>query len=63
MTTASLFVSAIHSLAVFELMEIHGGKNMDHAVKAFVEALWSGIAPISRKRRTASFKKMGMRKR
>jgi AcrR family transcriptional regulator len=46
---ASLFVSALHSLAVFELMEIHGGKNMDHLVKQFVEALWSGIAPDGRK--------------
>ncbi|MBI5057774.1 MAG: TetR/AcrR family transcriptional regulator [Nitrospirae bacterium] len=54
---ASLFVSAIHSLAVFELMEIHGGKNMDHAVKGFVEALWSGIAPDS-KRKTAPAKKI-----
>ncbi|MBI5196488.1 MAG: TetR/AcrR family transcriptional regulator [Nitrospirae bacterium] len=57
MAAASLFVSAIHSLAVYELMEVHGGKSMDHAVKQFVEALWSGIAPISLKRKTASYKK------
>ncbi|MBI5099547.1 MAG: TetR/AcrR family transcriptional regulator [Nitrospirae bacterium] len=61
MAAASLFVSAIHSLAVFELMEIHGGKNMDHAVKQFTEALWSGIAPASRTRKTAQHKK-AMRK-
>jgi len=63
LAAASLFVSAVHSLAVFELMEIHGGKNMDHAVKQFVEALWSGIAPTGRKRKTASPKKKGMRRR
>lgn len=57
LAAASLFVSAIHSLAVFELMEIHGGKNMDHVVKQFVEALWSGMAPTSRKRKTARSKK------
>ncbi|MBI4698210.1 MAG: TetR/AcrR family transcriptional regulator [Nitrospirae bacterium] len=60
--SASLFVSALHSLAVFELMEIHGGKSMDHAVEGFVEALWSGIAPSTRKRKTASTKK-GLRGR
>ena len=62
MAAASLFVSAIHSLAVFELMEIHGGKSMDHVVKQFVEALWSGIAPASRKHKTVSPKK-SMRRR
>lgn len=62
MAAAGLFVSAIHSLAVFELMEIHGGKSMDHVVKQFVEALWSGIAPAGRKRKTVSPKK-SMRRR
>ena len=62
MAAASLFVSAIHSLAVFELIEVHGGKNMDHAVKEFVEALWSGMAPSGRKRKTAPTKKK-MRRR
>lgn len=61
MATASLFVSAIHSLAVFELMEIHGGMNMDHAVKTFVEALWSGMAPASRDRKSASPQKRSSR--
>jgi len=52
--TAGLFVSALHSLAAFEMMEIHGGKNMDHAVRPFVEALWSGMAPFGQERKTAS---------
>jgi AcrR family transcriptional regulator len=42
---ASLMVSAIHSLAVFELMEMHRGQNLEHAVDMFVQALWSGLAP------------------
>ncbi len=45
MATASLFVSAIHSLAVFELMEMHGSQPMDHAVEQFVEAIWAGLRP------------------
>ncbi len=59
---AGLFVSAIHSLAVFELMEIHGGRNADHVVKQFVEALWSGIAPGSPKRRSARPRRTALRK-
>jgi len=57
MATASLFVSAIHSLAAYELMELHGGKDMEHAVEPFVEALWSGMAPTGRKHTTAPSKK------
>ena len=60
--TAGLLVAAIHSLAVFELMEFHGGQNMDHAVAPFVDALWSGMAPTSTTRKIAPPKK-GMRKR
>jgi len=62
MATASLFVSAIHSLAVYELMELHGGKDMGHAIGPFVEALWSGMAPTSPTRKSATPKK-GMRRR
>lgn len=46
MATATLFISAIHSLPLFEMMEMHGGQNMDHAVDVFVEALWDGLSPI-----------------
>jgi len=45
MAAASLLVSAIHSLAVFELMEMHGGQDMEHAVEPFVKALWNGLDP------------------
>lgn len=44
---AGLLVSAVHSLAIFELMEMHGGQNQEHAVHHFVRALWRGIAPAS----------------
>jgi AcrR family transcriptional regulator len=43
--TALLFISAIHSLPLFELMDLHGGQDVDHAVEAFVAALWHGLAP------------------
>jgi AcrR family transcriptional regulator len=58
MATASLFVSAIHSLAVHELMEIHDGVNVEQVVNQFVEVLWSGIAPAGRKRKAAPPKKV-----
>jgi len=45
LATALLFISAIHSLPLFELMELHGGQDVDHAVEAFVAALWHGLAP------------------
>lgn len=45
MAAASLFVAAIHSLAVFELMGIHGGADLEHAVAFFVDALWNGLRP------------------
>lgn len=45
LAVASLLVSAVHSLAVFELMEIHGGQDMEHAIAPFVEAIWNGLRP------------------
>jgi len=42
---AGLLVSAIHSLAIFELTEMHSTRNQEHAVHQFVQALWSGMAP------------------
>ncbi len=57
MAAAGLFISALHSLALFEMMDFHGGKNMDHLVKPFVETLWSGIAPSAKKRMNVPVKK------
>jgi len=45
MASAALFVAAIHSLAIYELMELHGGEPMDHAVGQFVDAMWAGLGP------------------
>ncbi len=42
---AGLLVAAIHSLAAFEVMEMHGGRDMEHAVPLFVAALWGGLDP------------------
>ncbi len=43
---AGLFVAAIHSLAVFELMGMHGhsGAHGDAAIDSFVAVLWAGLA-------------------
>jgi len=48
MAAAALLVSAIHSLALFEMMEMHGGQDMEHAVESFVKALWNGLDPKRR---------------
>lgn len=45
LAAAGLFISAIHSLPLFELMGVHGSDQMDHLVDAFVDALWRGIQP------------------
>ncbi len=45
MASAGLFVSAIHSLALYERMELHGGESMDHAVAHFVDGIWTGLSP------------------
>ncbi len=52
MAAAGLLVSAIHSLALFELMEMHRGQELEHAVEPFVKALWSGLDPKSRSSKT-----------
>lgn len=43
--TANLLVSAIHSLAVFELMGGHGDHGLAGAVDPFVTVLWNGLEP------------------
>lgn len=45
MATASLLISSIHSLALYEMMGLHSGTDMAHAVPLFVEALYAGLAP------------------
>lgn len=52
MAAANLLISAIHSLAVFELMEIHAGQDLEHAIEHFVGALWSGLDPKSQTGKT-----------
>jgi AcrR family transcriptional regulator len=61
MAAASLLVSAIHSLAVFELMEMHGGQDLEHAVELFVKALWSGLDPKRQTRKTNTPHRKGTR--
>ena len=44
-SAAALLVSAIHSVALFELLGAHGGQFPKAGVKALVDALWNGLAP------------------
>lgn len=43
--SAQMLIAAVHSLAVYELLGLHGGAAFDEAVPQFVEALWAGLAP------------------
>jgi AcrR family transcriptional regulator len=45
LAAASMLVASIHTLALYEMMEFHGGDDLEHAVPMFVKALWSGLAP------------------
>jgi AcrR family transcriptional regulator len=45
LAVAGLFISAIHSLPLFELTGVHGGGKMDPLVVAFVDVLWRGMQP------------------
>jgi len=44
-TAAFFFASAVHSLALYEVMEFHGGHPMDHAIAPFVDVFLAGIGP------------------
>lgn len=59
MAAANLLISSVHSLAVFELMEIHAGQDLEHAIEHFVGALWSGLDPKCRTRRTHTSHRKG----
>lgn len=43
--SAHLLTAAVHSLVLYEMLEFHGGQNMDHAIPHFIDALWSGLDP------------------
>ena len=45
MGAANLIIAAVHSLAVYETLEVHGGDDLEHAVPIFIDALWRGLAP------------------
>ncbi len=48
MAAAGLLVSAIHSLALFDLMEMHGMQGVEQHIEPFVNALWAGLDPKNR---------------
>jgi AcrR family transcriptional regulator len=45
LATAALLIAALHSVALFEIMGIHGGEVPDQAVRAMLGALWTGMKP------------------
>jgi AcrR family transcriptional regulator len=53
---AGVFVSALHSIALFEIMGFHGGVVPKAGVRALVDALWHGLEPhaVPAKRRSKS---------
>lgn len=44
---AQLLIAAVHSLAAYEAMGLHGGADLSPALPGFVDQLWHGIAPRS----------------
>jgi AcrR family transcriptional regulator len=40
--------AALHSLAIFERLGVHGGKFDEAIVRAMVRSLWTGLAPRSK---------------
>lgn len=44
---AAMLVAAMHSIALFEIMGLHGGDMPAAGVSAMVDSLWNGLAPSS----------------
>ena len=53
---AGMLVSALHSIALFEIMGFHGGVMPKAGVRALVDALWHGLephpVPVKRRRKS-----------
>ncbi len=45
MAASAMLVSALHSIALFEIMGFHGGAVPKAGVRALVDALWHGLEP------------------
>ncbi len=42
---AGIVLATAHSLALFEMMGIHGGRSPPEVIRNMVDALWFGVAP------------------
>ena len=42
---AQLLIAPVHSLAVYEIIGLHGGRDASHAIPHFIDQLWHGLAP------------------
>ncbi len=42
---AQLMIAAIHSLAAYEVMGLHGKNDFGRAIPAFVDQIWAGLEP------------------
>lgn len=45
LAVAGLLISSMHSLALFEIMGVHGGEFPDIAIVNMIDVIWRGIAP------------------
>ena len=45
LAVAGLIVSSMHSLALFEIIGVHGGEFPDVAIVNMIDVIWHGIAP------------------
>ena len=45
LAVAGLIVSSMHSIALFEIIGVHGGEFPDIAIVKMIDVIWNGIAP------------------
>ena len=50
---ALTLLAALHSLALFERLGVHGGAFNEAIVRAMVRSLWTGLAPMSERTKNA----------
>ena len=43
---ALLLISAVHSLVLFEIMNLHAPRDGAGSIRAIVDALWEGLKPM-----------------
>lgn len=43
--SAHLLIAAVHSLAVYEMLGLHGNQSFEQNIEPFIDAMWHGLDP------------------